>query len=630
MRPQGRGELESLYFDYPHFDPPDAAQLAADGQQHAIIIIGAGPVGLATALSLASHGVRSVIIDNKATYNDGSRAICLARSSLYAFERMGVEQRFVATALGWTTGCNYYRGTNIGRFSLPHSSDDKYYPMSNLQQQYIEQFLHEAALQSGMVDVRWQSSIVSIEQNGNGVRVGVQTPDTHYQLQAQYCLAADGGRSPTRNLLGLKLQGDNLQGRYVIADVLADLDLPVERHALFEPRSNPGGSVLLHVQPGNLWRVDYQLKADEDPDAAVEEANIRARVGAILDEVGYTGEWQLEWWSIYVANTLCLDDYRHQRVFFVGDSAHIVPIFGVRGLNNGILDAENIGWKLARVLRGDSPASLLDSYSPERRGATLDVFANTIKSAAFVTPPTDGHRLLRKAALSLALSDKTFTALSNSRNMTPYRHAEGMLTHVTESDAAFSAGPAAGSFSLNARLGDGSFLLDYMGPGYTVIGFSLSQSDAACIAERGVARDPQFRLILVTPDTADRAGGVADHGFGGESCIIYIEDTSGHIADRFGANGVNSSEAIGITANRLAVKPAVAAGVITEINTDDTKVDVTPVSSSRLSPGNASASPSEDTATYLTDSSCYLLRPDQYVVARWRNPTADEVVQWML
>jgi 3-(3-hydroxy-phenyl)propionate hydroxylase len=150
--------------------------------------------------------------------------------------------------------------------------------------------------------------------------------------------------------------------------------------AFFEPASNPGGTILIHKQPDDIWRLDYQLRDDESDEDAVKELTIRTRVQAILTDIGHVGAWDLEWWSVYTANTLCLDEYRHGRIFFIGDSAHIVPIFGVRGLNNGLADAHNIGWKLAMVLNGEAGAPLLDSYSPERRGATLDVFANATKS----------------------------------------------------------------------------------------------------------------------------------------------------------------------------------------------------------------------------------------------------------
>src|SRR5207249_5826588 len=140
-------------------------------------------------------------------------------------------------------------------------------------------------------------------------------------------------------------------------------------------------------------------------------------------------------WSVYSANTLCLDDYRHGRVFFIGDAAHIVPIFGVRGLNNGLADADNIGWKLARVLHGEADETLLDSYSPERRGATLDVFANATKSTRFMTPPTRGWRLAREAALSLSLKHEFPRGLANPRQMQPYTYSESALTPYASRDA---------------------------------------------------------------------------------------------------------------------------------------------------------------------------------------------------
>ena len=171
---------------------------------------------------------------------------------------------------------------------------------------------------------------------------------------------------------------------------------------------------------------------------ALREENIRARVGAILADIGHTKPWELEWWSIYSANTLCLDDYRHGRVFFIGDAAHIVPIFGVRGLNNGLADADNIGWKLALVLNGEADEKLLDSYSPERRGATLDVFANATKSTRFMTPPTRGWRLAREAALSLSLRHEFPRGLANPRQMQPYTYSESPLTPYAGRDAEFA------------------------------------------------------------------------------------------------------------------------------------------------------------------------------------------------
>ena len=325
--------------------------------------------------------------------------------------------------------------------------------------------------------------------------------------------------------MGLRLKGENYEGRYVIADVRMAHDYPTERRAFFEPASNPGGTVLVHKQPDDIWRIDYQLRDDESPEAAVEEAAIRARVGAILTEIGHRGPWELEWWSIYTANTLCLDDYRHGRVFFIGDSAHIVPIFGVRGLNNGLADAFNIGWKLAYVLGGSADPALLDSHTPERRGATLDVFSNASRSARFMTPPSRGAKLVREAVLSLASGHEFAHPFANPRQMQPYTYREGLPEIARMRDGEFASGPSCGSACINARIDEGRRLLDLAGTGFTGFYFTSPAGPAPPteLADRLAALDARFRLVVIVAEASQS---------GGQS---IFPDRTGAIARRFDA-----------------------------------------------------------------------------------------------
>lgn len=466
MRPAGRAETDSLYFTYPHFDPPaERSNLSAPAP---VVIVGAGPVGMTAALALAREGIRSVLLDAKSTFNDGSRAICIARQSYHILERLGAVSPFLEKSLGWTTGRSFYRGRQILEFRMPDGPHEKYRPMYNLEQQYIEQFLYDAVARETLIDARWQSRVTGVEDVEDGVLLAVEDPLGSYRLKADWLLAADGARSTVRTLRGLRLKGENFEGRYVIADVQMDHDYPTIRRALFDPDCRRGGTILVHRQPDNIWRIDYQLRDGETEQEAIQEDTVRASVAAVLSEIGYSGDWELEWWSIYSANTLALDDYRDGRVFFIGDSAHIVPIFGVRGLNNGLADAHNIAWKLAWVLRGKAGGALLDSYTPERRGATLDVFRNASKSARFMTPPTTGWQLMRDAALNLALSHPFAGALANPRQMTPYSYADSPI--VSTDDPGFDGGPRPGATLPEARVKDG-FLSDLLGPGFTLITF---------------------------------------------------------------------------------------------------------------------------------------------------------------
>ncbi len=468
MRPAGRGDTDSLYFSYPHFDAP---KRDTQEQSAAVAIVGAGPIGMTAALALAKEGVASVVFDNKATFNDGSRAICVARPSYYIMEQIGALTPFIDKSLGWTTGRTFFRGQQILEFEMPDSADEKFRPMYNLQQQYIEQFLWQAANAHPLIDIRWQSEVTDIEDTDTGAKLTVRDPKGAYPFNATWVLACDGARSPLRKMRGLRLKGENFEGRYVIADVQMDHDYPTIRRALFDPTSRPGGTVLIHKQPDDIWRIDYQLEDNETTQDALREETVRATVTAVLKDINYNDPWELEWWSVYSANTLALDDYRDGCVFFVGDSAHIVPIFGVRGLNNGLADAANIGWKLGWVLNGKAGARLLDSYTPERRGATLDVFANATKSARFMTPNTHGWKLMRDAALSLALTHPFAGALANPRQMTAFTYC-GSPAVLTD-DPAFKGGAVVGALMPEVKLADG-FLSDMLGQGFSVLCFDAA------------------------------------------------------------------------------------------------------------------------------------------------------------
>lgn len=525
MRPAGRGEFDSLYFSYPHFEPP-ARDPAAAPQRCPVVIAGAGPVGLVAALTLAAHGQRSLVLEKKASFNDGSRAICIARQSMHILERIGAVAPFLQKALPWTTGRSFHRGRQILEFEMPHGPDEKFQPMYNLQQQYIELYLWQAAAAAPLVELRWQSELAGIEEAGDGLDLTVRDPAGSYGLHADWLLAADGARSAVRTMRGLRLQGENYEGRYVIADLRMAHAYPTIRRAFFNPACNPESTVLVHRQPDDIWRLDYQLAPDDSAEEATSEAVVREKAGAILAEIGHDGPWELEWWSVYSANTLALDDYRDGRILFIGDAAHIVPIFGVRGLNNGIADAQDIGWKLARVVRGEAGDALLDSYTPERRGATLDVFANATKSTRFMTPPTAGWQLMRDAALSLALAHDFARPFANPRQMAPYTYADSPLT--APDDPAFEGcDPVPGKVAPNLRLADGGFLSDRLGPGFTGLLFgSLLFGGLPCggdaadgaLAQALAGIDPAFRLL--------RIGGAADGA---------LADADGRIAARFAA-----------------------------------------------------------------------------------------------
>ncbi len=541
-RPAGRDH--SLYFDYPHYPFRRPPELDGEVITHDVAIVGAGPVGVTAALELARHGIRSVVVDDKDTVNDGSRAICIARHSLEILQQLNLSERFTGKALPWTHGTSFYRTKPVFRLEMPHSEQERFYPMYNLQQQYVELFLVEAAQSNSLVDLRWRNSVKGIDQDRDRVRLQVETPEGDYSLSARYVLAADGARSAVRRLFGLKLNGEAYEGRYVIVDIRMHSDYPTERRAFFDPPANPGATVLIHKQPEDIWRVDYQLNAEDNEEDAIREDRIREKVSAILEMIGETGPWDLEWWSIYKAFTLALDDYRRDRVLFVGDAAHLVPIFGVRGLNSGLADAANVGWKLAYVLQGLAPDTLLDSYTPERRGATLDVFCNAVRSTRFMTPPTNGFQLMRDAALSLAVNHEFTRKLLDPRQSRPYTYADSLITSFRERDAQFESGPCAGAPLPNRRVGQDDYLLDHLGNGFTGLYFldkEQPENAAMQIFSTLSSNSTPFKLLVIAKrDTTVPGaevildqGGAIFAGYGAEDGSFYLVRPDRHICARW-------------------------------------------------------------------------------------------------
>lgn len=541
-RPASRNS--SLYFDYPHYPFVRPPELDGETIRHPVIIVGVGPVGVTAALGLARHGIRSVVLDDKDSVNDGSRAICIARHSFEILQQLGLSDRLVNKALGWTHGTSYYRMQPVFRLEMPHSEDERFYPMYNIQQQYIEQFLIDKAREEDLIELRWQSHLEHIELHEDCVTLTVNTPEGNYKTESEYVIAADGARSAVRKSLGLKLRGDAYEGKYVIVDIEMQSDYPTERRAFFDPPANPGSTVLVHKQPHNIWRVDYQLQDGEDEETALREDNIRERVGAIVDMIGEPGPWELEWWSLYKAYTLALDDYRHERVFFTGDAAHLVPIFGVRGLNSGFADAANIGWKLAYALKGKAPDALLDSYSPERRGATMEIFDNATKSTRFMTPPTRGYALMREAALSLSISQQFSRPLINPRQSQPYTYADSPLTSFLNRDAEFNAGSRAGSPLVNRRIGEDDYLLDHLGRGFSGLYFNQSETLPADLeglfSRLAIGNEPFTPIIISTVQLSrddltvlqDREERIFDF-YGADDGTFYLIRPDRHITARW-------------------------------------------------------------------------------------------------
>ncbi|MEL7166622.1 MAG: FAD-dependent oxidoreductase [Pseudomonadota bacterium] len=399
------------YAPFPYIAPPG---LTAPEPRAPVAIVGAGPIGLAMAIDLAQRGIASVVLDDNNVVSVGSRAICWAKRTLEIFDRLGVGARMLEKGVTWKVGRLFHGDEEVYRFDLLPEAGHKYPAFINLQQYYVEQYLVERAQElSDLIDLRFLNRVTAHHDHGNHVTLDIETPDGPYTLEADYLIAADGAGSPTRTRMGLPFEGQTFDEHFLIVDV----ELPhspfgtddPERWFWFAPPFHNGQSALLHKQPDNIYRIDLQLGPETDPRHEATEDQVIPRVKAIIGDMPF----RLDWMSVYKFRCAKLDRFVHGRVIFVGDSAHVVSPFGARGGNGGIQDVDNLGWKLAAVLRGGAPA-LLDSYDEERHFGALENIANSSRATNFMTPKSDIDMLFRNETLRMAHDHPFARKLINS------------------------------------------------------------------------------------------------------------------------------------------------------------------------------------------------------------------------
>ena len=444
---------------------------------HPVVIIGAGPVGLTLAIDLAQRGQNVVLLNKGKLTASGSKAICFSKRSLEIFDRLGCGQRMVDKGVSWNVGKVFLKDKPLYGFDLLPEPGHARPAFINLQQYYVEAYLAERAAELPNFDIRWSNKVTAISQTDDATTLTVETPEGNDTLQAQYVVACDGSRSTVRQLMGLETTGRVFQDRFLIADVKMTAEFPTERWFWFDPPFHPNQSVLLHRQPDNVWRIDFQLGWDADPEEEKKPEKIIPRVKALLaygaKNAGISRPiLNLEWASVYTFACQRMASFRHGRVLFAGDSAHGVSPFGARGANSGIQDAENLAWKLDAVLRGQAPDALLNSYASEREYAADENIRNSTRATDFITPKSAISRVFRDAVLDLAKDYPFARTLVNSGRLSVPATLHGSVLNTPDDDA-FEGRMVPGSVALDApvQLADGSasWLLSQLGDGFTLM-----------------------------------------------------------------------------------------------------------------------------------------------------------------
>jgi len=527
------------YEPYPYRTPPELQ--GAKGRRWPVVVVGAGPVGLAAAIDLALHDVDVLLLDDNNVVSIGSRAICWSKRTLEIMDRLGCGERMARKGVTWKVGRLYHREREIYSFDLLPETGHKRPAFVNLQQYYVEQYLVERACElAERIELRWENRIVGLEQLGDHVRLAVQTPDGRYHVEAAYVLAADGAKSPMRSLLGLDFVGRVFEERFLITDVITEVDLPNERWFWFEPPFDEGQSALLHRQPDNMYRIDLQLGPEADPKAEKQDERVIPRIKAVLGE---TTPFELEWVSVYTFQCRRLERFVHDRVIFVGDAAHIVSPFGARGGNGGIQDVDNLVWKLALVLGGEAPCGLLETYDEERiHGADENIRASA-RATNFMTPKSDAERLFRDSVLALARDFPFARRLVNSGRLSVPCSLAGMRLQTPddgEIEGPMVPGTACADAPVADAKGRSGWLLDRLGGAFIVLHFGGPGEPPPDLRGLGNLR-PKLRVVHVDGhESASAAGetvidieGYARARYGGAPGVTYLIRPDQHVAARF-------------------------------------------------------------------------------------------------
>jgi len=358
-----------------------------------VLIVGAGPTGLVLANILGLYGIRTLIVERNAATVGEPRAVSIDDESLRTMQFLGiveaVKSRIVA---GYGSYYHSPRGDVFARV-VPQIAEFGHPRRSAFRQPVLEAQLREALGRFECVETRFSTRAGALSDEGDGVRAElVDEQGNAVTVRAEYAVACDGARSGIREALGIGMQGSTYEQRWLIVDLAGSTD----RFRHTRVYCDPARPALALPGPDGTRRYEFMLLPGEDPDALLDEARVRALLARHSDE---DARLEIVRKVVYQFHARIADRWRAGRIFLAGDAAHLSPPFAGQGMNSGVRDAQNLGWKLAYVLQGRLSAGVLDSYESERRPHAWSLIQMAVRMGRVMMPTSALNALLVQTAI---------------------------------------------------------------------------------------------------------------------------------------------------------------------------------------------------------------------------------------
>jgi 4,5-epoxidase len=476
-----------------------------------VLIVGAGPTGLALACDLRSRGIDVAIIDKAAAPATTSRALGLHPRGVEILARLGAlgdlpEAAVHARAINICVG-----ERRLARIEMARRPDGVTPGLLVIGQAEIEARLR-ARLGTLGCQVRWGTELDGIEQRDTAIDATVRSKDDDALLSADWLIGCDGAHSAVRKLAGIAFDGTAFAERFMLADVRLDWQRPANESVAWLHRD---GVLAAMPLPGNIWRVmaelpaELDLKVDQNGSPSEDAARdllyrcFKERLGDTTTRIG-----EMIWKSLFRFHRRLASTYRSGRILIAGDAAHIHSPFGGQGMNTGLGDAYNLGWKLAMVAQGRADGQLLDTYGAERRPVAADVLATTTTNTNLMLGNTLTKKLVRDFAFLPAMRIPAVQRkMATKASQLNVGYAGGPLaTRTLMSRLARVVGskPHAGDRGPNAQClalphGTPTTLAEqtYTGWALLLFGTDGAGSDCAAVARSRLGKD--VRVIRILP-----------------------------------------------------------------------------------------------------------------------------------